>query len=194
MGIKKHPLKKYPIIEEEWKECKFDKVKKNYYSVSNLGRYKNINGLMLKATEINSGYLVYSLINESYTCYNDKYTKKLGHRGVMETFAPTVDMDKKVVNHIDHNKHNNCLYNLEWMSERDNNIDSIDYHHAYGENHYSAKFNTEQLKIIAQELEKCTCYADILIKIGVEVTDNNKDSIGNIKRGITYQHELRNIM
>ena len=51
----------------------------------------------------------------------------------------------------------------------------------------------EDLIIIWNELKKGTKYADILVLIGKEVTDNNKDSIGNIKRGITYRRELENL-
>lgn len=194
MGDKKNPIKKCPIIEEKWKQYNYKNIKQNYYSISNLGRAKNQEGLILKPCEINSGYLSYRLVNQTYTGTHHKYTPRTVHRMVLETFEPIPDMDKKVVNHKDHDKHNNCLYNLEWVTERENNIDSIEYHHTYGEHHCNSKFNTTQLKIIADELNKGTSYADILSLIGVEITDNNKESIGNIKRGITYQRELKNIM
>jgi hypothetical protein len=46
---------------------------------------------------------------------NGTYKKYKIHRAVAETLlAPSKDPDKILVNHIDHNKTNNCLENLEW--------------------------------------------------------------------------------
>jgi hypothetical protein len=42
------------------------------------------------------------------------------HRLVMKTWRPTEDMDNLTVDHLDHNKRNNSLDNLEWVSEKEN--------------------------------------------------------------------------
>ena len=48
----------------------------------------------------------------------DKYV--LVHRAVMETFNPVEEMENLQVNHIDGDKSNNCLNNLEWMDRSEN--------------------------------------------------------------------------
>ena len=42
------------------------------------------------------------------------------HRLVLSTFNPINNMYKYQVNHIDENKSNNCLYNLEWITAKEN--------------------------------------------------------------------------
>lgn len=101
---------------EEWKSIK------NYegiYEVSNYGRVRNNRGKILKTYTINSGYecikFTVNGIRKSF----------LIHRLVLETFNPNNDIYKKEVNHIDENKHNNCLSNLEWVTSKENKQHSI---------------------------------------------------------------------
>ena len=56
------------------------------------------------------GYLTYNLYG---------YGKKSGHRMVAETYLPNPD-NLPQVNHIDENKTNNKVENLEWISNADN--------------------------------------------------------------------------
>lgn len=44
----------------------------------------------------------------------------LVHRAVMETFNPVEGMENLQVNHIDGDKSNNCLSNLEWAERSEN--------------------------------------------------------------------------
>ena len=87
---------------------------KNYddYQVSNLGRvcsYKNNKKEMLNGYVQNTGYLTVSLENKKYSV----------HRLVAETFIHKVK-GKNVVNHIDGNKLNNKIENLEWCTCKEN--------------------------------------------------------------------------
>lgn len=45
---------------------------------------------------------------------------KAAHRLVLETWQPIQGMEDLTVNHIDHNRRNNKLSNLEWMTEEEN--------------------------------------------------------------------------
>jgi hypothetical protein len=44
----------------------------------------------------------------------------LAHRVVMLTWRPTANAENLTVDHLDHNKRNNSLDNLEWVSEEEN--------------------------------------------------------------------------
>lgn len=86
------------------------------YEVSNFGSIRNTKtGNMLKAATNNSGY--------NLVCLSNKNKKQTGyiHRLVAEAFVSTnLDTRTSVVNHIDGNKSNNTINNLEWATYTDN--------------------------------------------------------------------------
>lgn len=93
---------------EIWKPCTIDTA----YKISNHGRIKNI----------------YEMINTikphltGYTRINIRNYGTIGlHRLVALAFIPNNDKTKNVVNHIDGNKQNNHVSNLEWVSIKENN-------------------------------------------------------------------------
>lgn len=99
------------------------------YQVSNLGRiksldryvgYKGIGKKFVKgsekiATVTKKGYLKVTLFK------NGRGTTREIQRIVAETFIDN-PLQKEQVNHIDGNKHNNRVDNLEWCSPRENTI------------------------------------------------------------------------
>jgi hypothetical protein len=86
------------------------------YEVSNLGKVRNIkSGRILKPFLIQSGYLVHGLYE------NNKRKTLLLHRIIATAFIDNPEA-KPCVNHIDENKLNNDLSNLEWCTERENSI------------------------------------------------------------------------
>lgn len=98
------------------------------YQVSNLGKVKRLDTLndngyrkaILKEKELkpslsNNGYLTINLYKMQ------KPSKKLIHRLVCESFLEN-PYCLKYVNHKDYNKLNNCVENLEWVSNMENNL------------------------------------------------------------------------
>ena len=88
------------------------------YKVSNLGRIKNINyrgtgrEKILKGTSYNNYvYVTLRKDNESKTF--------LLHRLVAQAFIPNVE-NKPCINHIDCNRKNNKVNNLEWCTQQEN--------------------------------------------------------------------------
>lgn len=102
------------MIEEWVGVVGFDKL----YEVSNLGNIRNTRGKILKTYLINSGYKSIKLT------VNTIRTSKLIHRLVAEAFIDNPEKLKEV-NHIDENKINNSLSNLEWCDSSFNKQHSI---------------------------------------------------------------------
>lgn len=98
----------------EWKKLELEGVNKIYY-ISNTGLiYDEKEKRMRKYAETPDGYY-----KVSFYIYG-KYKRKLVHRLVAQTFNPVDDMDNKQINHIDGDKHNNNIENLEWCSLAEN--------------------------------------------------------------------------
>jgi len=100
---------------EIWKEISLELTNgiNNYY-ISNLGRFKTPNGHIKENYKHYTGYKRLRIGDKKY----------LIHRLVALTFLPN-PKNKPFVNHIDGNKLNNNLSNLEWVTCLENNIHSI---------------------------------------------------------------------
>jgi hypothetical protein len=86
------------------------------YEVSNLGKVRNIkSGRILKPYLNQSGYLRHHLYG------HDKQKELFLHRIIAIAFIDNPE-EKPCVNHIDENKLNNDLSNLEWCTVRENII------------------------------------------------------------------------
>lgn len=136
------------------------------YLVSNYGNVKSTNFLghsgekQLRITQHHTGYMVVSL---------GKYPKKtfLVHRLVAEAFITNTDK-KRCVNHIDGNKTNNCVENLEWVTSKENVQHAIinglkDPHNVaklYGAEHYSSK-PVYQFDKNGNFIKKWECRSDV---------------------------------
>ena len=97
-------------MEEVWKDIP------NYeglYQASTLGRIKNQKTKNIIYGGIKRGYREVILIKDGVRKY------KLVHRLVAQTFIPNKE-NKPQINHIDGNKLNNNVDNLEWCTQSEN--------------------------------------------------------------------------
>ena len=111
-------------MKEIWKDIK---DYEGLYQVSNLGRVKSCeryrktknNGKCIvpeKILKLNTGKDGYLRID---LCYNNKHKNCQVHRLVAQTFIPNPE-NKPQVNHIDCNRQNNNVSNLEWVTPQEN--------------------------------------------------------------------------
>lgn len=88
------------------------------YEVSNTGKVRSLDyagrGITKELRPWNNGG--YDRVN---LAISKKKVNFLVHRLVAEAFIPNPD-NKPEVNHNDGNKHNNCAYNLEWSTRKEN--------------------------------------------------------------------------
>lgn len=94
---------------EIWKDIEGFEGK---YQVSSWGRIRSVNGI-LKTYENKKGYLKIGLYK------NGKYHKRRINRLVAQAFIPN-PYDLPQVNHMDGNKRNNSVTNLEWVTDSAN--------------------------------------------------------------------------
>lgn len=100
-------------MDEKWKKIVINN-QETFYSVSNLGRVRNDKTkTYLGGTVNNNGYQMVHLRQRI-----DKYCSV--HRLVMKAFCPCENQDDLEINHIDGNKLNNTLSNLEWVNRIEN--------------------------------------------------------------------------
>ena len=91
------------------------------YEVSNLGRVRSkVTGLISKGYPNYKGYL------RAYIYLNGMVKKEFVHRLVALAFLPNPN-NLPQVNHIDFDKTNNCVDNLEWCTGEQNVQHSIDH-------------------------------------------------------------------
>lgn len=103
---------------EEWRDITYKDIKRGYYQISNYGKVRSMlyNPPRIMKTELNKqGYHRISLITNNG---NGKHFSI--HRLVAYTFVRGYDNPDLMVNHINGCKTDNMWYNLEWVTNGEN--------------------------------------------------------------------------
>lgn len=99
----------FPTLHIEFEKWKFNKEYGIW--VSNFGNFKDIHKRPIPKK-------IYS--QNGYVSVKTKHGNRMAHRLVMYTWCPIEDREAFTVDHLDHNKRNNRVDNLEWVSQAEN--------------------------------------------------------------------------
>lgn len=168
-------------IIEEWKPIDFNP----YYMVSNLGRVKSVDHpVWCKANNsysIRKGRLLKPNNSNSKHYWRIRVPNGTGggkmmavHRLVAEAFIPNPE-GLPQINHIDGNKDNNCVSNLEWCNQSHNFL------HAYS------------MGLVSKEKQSSNCHLRKLSKEDVLYIKKESSKVVFSKRGdkMRFCEEMR---
>jgi hypothetical protein len=183
-------------MEEIWKEIKNSK----FYEVSNLGRIKRLEHD--KWNEKNKAYSTYkekilTLSNNNSKKYwrikiyyndNTMVTESV-HRLVAKAFIPNPE-NKEQINHINLNKDDNTVSNLEWVTNLENmqhsnlhNVRKDLYKSMEGEDSHLNKYTEETIRKIPELIKLGNNYAKTAKILGIPST-----LINEIKAKRAWKH------
>lgn len=187
----------------EWRTIK----EAPYYMVSDEGHIKScerkvltFNGKVECLRDIPENYPlkekdIRGYKNVSIIQYDDemrpikRYTRQV-HRLVLENFNPVENMNKLQVNHINGDKSDNRLENLEWMTPQENtkeaNSRGLGHQmNQFGEMNSMASLTEEEVIEIIKLTKKPNCPRDQKIADKYGVT---RKTISNIRRNLTWTY------
>ncbi len=176
-------------MEEEFRELE---IRGMIYKVSNTGRIFGKRG-ELKQRLNECGYL------EVTVGKTNNRTSARVHRLVIMAFRPCEGMENLEVNHLDYNRTNNNLDNLEWTTHIDNvhySSDKGNYKGRFkGENNPKAHFTEEQVRTIRAMYESGWKISQIVYELyGVTHSSNHSEYtrthgwISDIVKYKTWKH------
>lgn len=130
-------------MQERWTNLIYGGKKYDQFLISSTGRMKNVNTGTIYAQSIStSGYCT---VNVTLGSRKSKKMFKI-HKAVAESFVKNPE-GKPVVNHIDGNKRNNNIENLEWVTYSENTLHAYKtglMKHPSGEDNPMAALSQEQ--------------------------------------------------
>lgn len=161
-------------IMEKWKDIK---NYEGYYQISDAGNVKSVERVYkTKKGQRTVPEKIRALINVHGYLYcelwkENKHQRYAVHRLVADAFIPNVK-NLPMVNHLDGNKTNNNVYNLEWCTCSENNL------HAY---------KTGLRKPYNRRGEKNPMY-------GKHQSETAKEKIGAVHKGLKHTEETKKKM
>ena len=160
------------------------------YMISDAGRVMNKRTRKILKPALNKrGYEIYRL-------YIDGDTKcsKSGHRLVATAFLPNYD-DKRTVNHIDGDKRNNDVSNLEWATDHEQMQHAIkiglrSFDHFKGSKNVNFRYSDEIVHEVCQLLESGTKPSIIARKYGMTKSLIRLIVRGDVRKDISSQYNI----
>lgn len=162
-----------------------------FYQISNLGNVRSLKrkvnnsesgtqretkDMLMNPWDNGNGYLVVSLQK------NHKRKNYYVHRLVADAFVNNPD-DLGFVNHLDFNKHNNAVSNLEWCTQREN-VNYSKEHMKKPRNKCKASNTGEKYITLRTQRNKKVVYR---VNIRSRRADRSFDSLEN---AISYRNEV----
>ena len=135
---------------------------------------------------VKNGYVKNGLVLK-----NGKSKSYFRHRLVMLCFKPIENANNLQVNHIDGNKLNNCLSNLEWCTNQETRIHAVKLGLAAslkGEANPASKLKNEQVLDLIVDLLNHVPYSQLIKKYGC-----SKSTISAIKNKRNWKYLTQNI-
>lgn len=156
-------------------------IQPNRYYINIYGDiYSTVSNKFLKKT-FNGEYFVVSL-----SLQKNISKTFLIHRLIMMTYCYINNCNNLHVNHLDGNKYNDCIYNLEWTTNSGNHEHAMENNlFCYGENVKQSILNEKQVHEICNLLanKKYTSITEIAHKYECSCA-----TIGDIARGIAWKN------
>lgn len=160
-------------------------IKDRYFIESNGNLYTDYGKKQMK-NAIKNGYIKNSLVLKDGT--SKSYFR---HRLVMLCFDPIKNSDELQVNHIDGNKTNNSLENLEWCTNQENRIHAVQHGLAarlFGEENPYSKLKEKEVLSIIEDLLNHVPYSEITKKYNI-----SKSTVSSIKNKRNWTYLTKNI-
>ena len=158
-------------------------LKFNYYATDDGRIWSEKTQKFISPQEDKNGYLKVAL-----SCLDNNGRHRFSvHRLILENFSPVEDMEKLQVNHINGDKKDNSLQNLEWVTCKENIKHAIQ-NNLRAEINGASKLTKEQVIEIFIRSNS----GESNISLGKEF-NLHPDSIGKIKNKKRFQSILSNI-
>ena len=171
---------------KEWRPVIYRDIKPDMYMVSNFGDlYNRKTKKHLHPWKGKNGYRYGSLMTTSGT------VKHVGiHVLVAEMFIAKPTHDSPIVpNHLDFNRENNYVGNLEWTTYAENNRwNFIHGHIAYGEDSAAAKTTDKVVHEICRLLESGHSNQEIINMLNLEPRSYGSALVTAIRTGKRWKH------
>ena len=167
-------------IIEQWRPCITEYNPNLGFEVSNFGMIRDKNHNMIPIYE-SHGYRVFYYLDSKFA----KQTRmKAVHRAVAEAFIPNPE-GYNLVNHLDGNKYNDVVLNLEWASS------GMNMEHAYLQGLNRNSGYTEKQVRTACQLLATTDLSQVVISMMTGIDRKTLSDIIVVVDGHTYPHSTK---